>query len=243
MNSMSLSGTPRRKRHGGPVAGAGVGVRRDPEDPARRRRSRARPPCRAIAFNPPCRRSQAITPWQRPRVLDELPGEVLLVHRDPALDELLVEHLDQDVPGDVGGEHRAGRPGRAERPLGEPAVVGAGEHRAPVLELVDVGRRLAREDLDRVLVAEEVGALDRVVGMGLGAVVAGVAECSVDAALGRAGVASRRMQLRDHRDVGARVERLDRRPHAGTAGADHEYVVRRLHVRDASGLPGRRAGR
>ena len=31
------------------------------------------------------------------------------------------------------------------------------------------------------------------------------------------------------RDVGAGVERLDRRPHAGTAGADHEDVVHRLH--------------
>jgi hypothetical protein len=51
---------------------------------------------------------------------------------------------------------------------GEPAVLAAREVRAPVLELEDVLRRLAREDLDRVLVAEVVGALDRVVGVDLG---------------------------------------------------------------------------
>ena len=87
-----------------------------------------------------------------------------------ALDELLVEHLDQDVAGDVGGEDRARRAGGAERPLREPPVLGAREHRAPVVELVDVVRRLAREDLDRVLVGEEVGALDGVERVRLGRV-------------------------------------------------------------------------
>ena len=32
------------------------------------------------------------------------------------------------------------------------------------------------------------------------------------------------------RDVGARVERLDRRAHAGAAGADDEHVVLRVHA-------------
>ena len=49
-------------------------------------------------------------------------------------------------------------------------VVGAREDRAPVLELVDVAGRLVAEDLDRVLVAEVVGALDRVERVLLGAV-------------------------------------------------------------------------
>ena len=100
------------------------------------------------------------------------------------------EHLDQDVAGDVGREDRARRAGGAERALRELAVVAAGEDRAPVLELDDVARRLAREELDRVLVAEVVGALDRVVGVDLGAVLGRVAERRVDAALGGAGVAS-----------------------------------------------------
>ena len=36
---------------------------------------------------------------------------------------------------------------------------------------------------------------------------------------------TRRVELRDHRDVGARVVRLDRGAHAGAAGTDHEDVV------------------
>ncbi len=90
--------------------------------------------------------------------------------------------------------------------------------------------RLVAHDLDRVLVAEVVGALDGVEGVVLGAVLAGVAERGVDAALGRAGVAARRVQLRDDADVGARIVRLDGGAHPGTAGTDHDYVVRRLHV-------------
>ena len=85
------------------------------------------------------------------------------------------------------------------------------------------------EDLDRVLVGEVVGALDRVERVRLGRVLVGVPERRVDAALGRAGVAASRVQLRDHADVGARIVRLDRRPHPGTSGADHEYVVGRVH--------------
>ena len=65
-------------------------------------------------------------------------------------------------------------------------------------------------------------------------VVADVAERGVDPALGGAGVAARRVELRDDGDVGAGVERLDRGAHPGAPGADHEYVVRRLHAPDAT---------
>ena len=74
-----------------------------------------------------------------------------------------------------------------------------------MLELVDVAGRLAAEDLDRVLVAEVVGALDRVERVDVGVVLGCVSERRVDAALGRAGVASRRVELRDDGDIGARV--------------------------------------
>ena len=87
-----------------------------------------------------------------------------------------------------------------------------------------------REDLDRVLVADVVGALDGVEGVALRRVLGGVAERGVDAALGRAGMAAGRMELRDDADVGARVVGLDRRAHTCAAGADDEHVVRCFHV-------------
>ena len=162
-------------------------------------------------------------------VLDELPDEELLVDAQVALHHLLVEHVDEHVAGDVGRVGRARLAGGAERPLRDPPVLGAREDRAPVLELVDVVRRLVAEDLDRVLVAEVVGALDRVEGVLLGVVLGGVAERRVDPALGRAGVAARRVDLRDERDVGARVVRLDGRAHARAAGPDDEHVVLGFH--------------
>ncbi len=73
---------------------------------------------------------------------DQLPGEVLVVHLDLALDQLLVEDLDQDVTGDVGREDGARGAGGAEGTLREPPVRSAREDRPPVLELVDVARGL-----------------------------------------------------------------------------------------------------
>ena len=97
---------------------------------------------------------------------------------------------------------------------------------APVVELVDVVRRLAREDLDRVLVGEEVGALHRVERVRLGRVRSRVPECRVDPALGRAGVAAGRVELRDDSDVGPGVVRRDGRAHPCATRADDEHVVR-----------------
>jgi hypothetical protein len=139
------------------------------------------------------------------------------------------EHLDQHVARDVRRVDRAGRARGTERTLRQPAVLGAGEDGSPVLELVDVAGRFAAEDLDRVLVAEIVGALDRVEGVDVGVVLGCVSECRVDAALGGAGVASRRVQLRDDGDIGACVVRCDRGAHAGAAGPDHHDIVLRVH--------------
>jgi len=98
-----------------------------------------------------------------------------------------------------------------------------------VLELVDVLGRFVAEDLDRVLVAQVVRPLDRVERMLLGAVVGGVAERRVDPTFGRALVAAHGMDLRDQRDVGARVMSLDGCAHAGATGADDEDVVLGFH--------------
>ena len=110
----------------------------------------------------------------------------------------------------------------------------AREDRSPVLELVDVVRRLLAEDLDRVLVSEVVGALHGVERMLLGIVLGGVPERGVDPAFGRARVAADGVDLRDHRDVRARIEGLDRRAHPRAAGPDDEHVVLRYHAKDAT---------
>ena len=86
------------------------------------------------------------------------------------------------------------------------------------------------EDLDRVLVAEVVGALDGVERVRLGAVLGGVPERRVDPSFGRAGVAAGRVELRDDGHVRAGVVCLDRGSHAGATRADHEYVVLRVHA-------------
>ncbi len=218
----------RVQRHRHPVAVAGVRVRRraiDAPHPAGREHDRlAGDELQAAAHQVPA--DDADTPL----VLDhEAPREVLLVHLHRPLvhplHELLVEHVNEHVPGDVGRVHGSRRARGAERPLRELALVVAREHTAPVLELVDVARRLVREDLDRVLVSEVVGALDSVIRVRLGTVLGGVAERRVDAALCGAGMAARRVQFRHDADVRAGVESLDRRPHSGASGPnDHDVV-------------------
>ena len=189
---------PERHRH--PVARAGVRVRRalvEPAGAAGREDHRLRADrLEAAVQDVPADDALAAVVLD-----DELPGEVLLVDAQVALHHLLVEDVDEDVAGDVGRVGGARRAGGAEGPLRDPPVLGAREDRAPVLELVDVAGRLLAEDLDRVLVAQVVGALDRVEGVLLGVVLGGVPERRVDPALGRAGVAADRMDLRDERDV------------------------------------------
>ena len=116
-----LQRQPEPERHRGAVAGARVGVRRRAVDAALAAGGEhdrlAAERLQAAVQEVPADDALAAAV-----VLDELPGEELLVDLDVALDELLVEHLDQHVAGDVGGEHRARRAGGAERALRELAV-------------------------------------------------------------------------------------------------------------------------
>ena len=72
-----------------------------------------------------------------------------------------------------------------------------------LLELDDRLWRLAAHVLDRVLVAEPVAALDRVLRVPAPVVLAHVAQRGVDAALGGHGVRARREQLGDAPEVGS----------------------------------------
>ena len=112
----------------------------------------------------------------------------------------------------------------AERALVDRAVRVAVERHAEVLELVDDVRRLAAHELDRVLVAEPVAALDGVVEVVVPVVLAHVAERGADAALRRDGVRAGREHLRQHGDVEPREREAQRRLHPGAAGADDDDV-------------------
>ncbi len=223
----------RAERHGHPVSGARIGIRRSGVQAtcASRGEDHRLRPDRVQAAVEEVPRDHALAAVV---VQYELPREELLVRLDVPLHDLLVEDVDENVSRDVRRVRGPRLAGGAERALRDLAVLGAREHRSPVLELVDVVRRLLTEDLDRVLVSEVVGALHGVEGVLLGVVLGGVPERRVDPALGRAGVAADRVDLRDHRHVRPRVEGLDRCAHARAAGPDDEHVVLRYHVCDAT---------
>ena len=157
----------------------------------------------------------------------EVEGVPLAVDLDAALEQLLEEDGEQGVAGAVGGVDGARGGVAAEAPLGDAAVVHAGEGAAHVLELEDVLRRLATEYLGGVLVDEEVAALDGVVHVQLPrVVVGGVAERGGDAALGRAGVGAQRVDLGEDGDVDAGVlGDCERGAHAGETGPNDQDVV------------------
>src|SRR5690349_11742635 len=87
----------------------------------------------------------------------------------------------------------------------------------------DLLRRLAAHDLDRVLVAEVVGALDRVEGVRLPRVA--WVERRVDPALGSVGMRANRVDLADDPDRDALLRGGECGALAGEAGADHQYVM------------------
>ena len=172
------------------------------------------------------------------------------VERHPFDEELrarahvaLIERVQHRVAGAIGRGARAAhgllaeiRRVPAERTLVDRAVRIAVERHAEMLELVDDLRRHPAHVLDRVLVAEPVGALDRVVHVPEPVVLGHVAERRADAALRRDRVRARREYLRQHGDAQARLGELQRRAHARAAGADDHRVEpagRQLHRQPA----------
>ncbi len=174
------------------------------------------------------------------------------VERHPLDEELrlrehvsLVQRVQHRVPGAVRGAagalHRAlaeilRMP--AEGPLVDRAVVVAVEGHAEVLELDHHFRRHAAHELDRVLVAQPVRPLHRVVHVPVPAVLSHVAERSTHAALRRHGVRARREDLGQDRDPHARVGQLQRGAKARAAGPhDHRVELANGH-RHVSGPRG-----
>ena len=119
----------------------------------------------------------------------------------------------------------------AEWTLVERAVVVAIERHPEMLELVDDLGRVFAHVLDRVLVTQPVGALDRVVHMPQPTVFGHVAKRCTDATLRSDRMRARRKHLRQHGHRQARFGKLQRRAHPGTACANDDGVE--AHQRQA----------
>ena len=93
-----------------------------------------------------------------------------------------------------------------------------------MFEFDDVARGFAAKNFDGRLVAQIVRPFDRVEHH-VGPIVV-LSNCRVDAAFGRARVATCGVKFGNDRNVDTRVERLDGGPHAGKSAADDQHVVR-----------------
>src|SRR5689334_22142009 len=94
-----------------------------------------------------------------------------------------------------------------------------------MLELDDRGDRVAAHVFDRVLVAEPVRALDRVVHVPAPIVRADIAERSADPALRGNGMTAGREDLADAGGAQPLDRHSQRLPQTGAAGADDNHVV------------------
>ena len=166
-----------------------------------------------------------------PLLHDQVEGEILDEEVGLVADRLAIHGVQHGMAGAVRG--RAGALGdalavigghAAERALVDLAFLGARERHAPMLELVDGGRRVAHEVFDGILVAEPVRPFDGVVHVPAPIVRTHVAERGRDAALRRHRVRARREHLGDAGRAQARLRAADGGAQASPAGPDHHYV-------------------
>jgi len=216
------------QQDGGAVAGQAVGVAGDRPDPPP---AAGGPDHGLAAEDVQLARADLDGDHARrpPVVAEELIHNVVLVKEgDLVLDALLVEGLQNHVPGAVGGV--AGAAHRlfglvvgvaAKAALADRAVRVAVEGQAQMLQLDHGADGFLGQHAHRVLVGEVVAALDRVEGVPLPVILFHVAQRRADAALGRPGMAAGGVELADDRhlpagEVLAGVER-GRQPRAPRA--------------------------
>jgi hypothetical protein len=159
--------------------------------------------------------------------LDDQPVHVPLrvdAELAPLLEGLLEQRVQQGVAGAVGGEAGALVGVAAEGALVNLVLLGAREGTAPVLHLVDRAGSVTAQELDRVLVPEEVGALDGVVDVVLDRVPVHVGQRGGDSALGRPGVAAAGVDLGDDGHV-EMAGQLHGRPQPRETRAHDDDVV------------------
>ncbi len=226
-----LERQPGARDHRVAVAGAGV-RRRAGEVGAAVAARREDDHLRAEAVQPPGREVDRDEALALAVLHDQIDGEVLDEELRRMLQRLLIQRVQHRVTGAIrrgaGALRRAlpeARGHAAERPLVDTPVLRAREWNAVVLELDHRGRGFLAHVLDRVLVAEPVGALDRVVHVPAPIVLAHVAECSTDAALRGHRVAAGREHLRHAGRREPLLGEAERRAQAGAACADDDHVV------------------
>ena len=155
---------------------------------------------------------------------DQGSDEPLFVTPHSRLDELFEHHVEHGLTGEVADEECSGAALAAEGAGPQVALVVPVEGDAEVLHVDQCPARGLAHDLYRILIAQEVAALHRVVGV-VFPVIAAVGQRGVDAALGRVGVTSHRMYLADDGRVGPVRPRGYRRPHAGQTGSDYQDIM------------------
>jgi len=213
-----------------PVAGAGVGVGRDPihaAESARGHEDRLGPE----KVDLPRGQVDGDDAGGGPAVEDDVEHMELVEKGDLVLDALLVERLEDHVAGPVAGiartaDRRLAEVPRvaAEAPLVDPAVRRAVEGQAAMLEVDDGLDRLFGQDERRALVDEIVAALDRVEGVPLGPVLFDIAQGGADPALGRSRVGAEGMDFRQDGRPDA-MARPQGGVKAGPSGADDHGVM------------------
>ncbi len=146
-------------------------------------------------------------------------------------DVALIERVQHGVAGAIGRSagalHRAGAEllsVAAERTLVDLAVVQTVERHTEMLELDDHARRHATHVFDRVLVAEPIGALDRVVHVPEPVVFLRIAKARRNAALRCHGVAAGRKHLGQHGHLESGFRELQGGAQASAAGADNHRI-------------------
>jgi hypothetical protein len=96
------------------------------------------------------------------------------------------------------------------------------EFRAPLDQLLNRGRRFLHEQVDRLHVAEAVAGIDRILLMQFDAVI--IIQCGRNSALRIFGRRFSQRVFCNHEHA-ARFRQLNRGPHAGHAGSDHEKIA------------------
>jgi len=143
---------------------------------------------------------------------NERSGKPFLVDAYACLQQLFMQHVQQDLAGDVGHVAGAGESGAAEGPLSDATVIPPAEDGAHALQLNDVSRRFFAEDLDGILIPQVVAPLHSVEGMLLPGIV--LAQGGIDASLSLGGMAPDGMNLGQDSHIDTLAAGFQGRPHS-----------------------------